>query len=394
MSHARATAATGPARSWRVGCAAAVWLLTAASSVMNAAAAAEPYSDLHNSCLAELVEQRATRLGGGGGGEAVDVSAVVAAAGPCRLLVLSFPATGFDLLVGQPGSRQDFAASVRTQQRLLMKQNGSALLVLDQPAAAEALRTGATAVVFAVEGLEWENCDATVVDTLHAAGVRVIGPVHSFAGELISSPGGSDRGPAAVANRGPRAIDDHSLLTGRGLAVVERCFELGITVDVAHTGRAAFWQIAELNRGNQPIIASHANARALRDTVRNLDDEQLRYIASTGGVVGVCLHAPLLVAGAKDATVSDVVEHVEHLVKVMGQGHVAIGTDWGGRTEPPVALASPGDLATLAAALRGRNWTSDMIDDFMWRNALRCLPPGSMLRETVFLGGFIQEVVE
>ena len=393
MGRASAAAATGSARSSQIGCAAVAWLLATAVPAVNAAAAAELYSDLHNSRLADLVEQRAARLGGGAG-QAVDVAAVVAAAGPCRVLVLSFPATGFDLQVGHPGSRQDFAARVRAQRRLLMAQNGPARLVLDRPAATEALRTGATAVVFAVEGLEWENCDATVVDTLHAAGVRVIGPVHGFAGELIGPPGGPGRGSAAAANPGPCAIDDQSLLTERGVAVVERCFELGITVDVAHTGRAAFWQIAKLNRGNRPIIASHANARALCDNMRNLDDDQLRYIASTGGVVGVFLHAPLLVSGAKEATVSDVVDHVEHLVKVMGEAYVAIGSDWGGRTEPPVNLASPGDLGMLAAALRERNWTSDMIDDFMWRNALRCLPSQSMLEEAVFLGGFIQEAVE
>lgn len=373
MSHARPTASTGSARSRRIGCSVAAWLLAVAAPAVNTAAAATPYSDLHNSCLAELVDQRAARAGDGAG-SAVDAAAVVAAAGLCRLLVLSFPATGFDLLVEQPRSMQDFAARLRAQQRLLTERDGPARLVLDRAAATKALRAGATAVVFAVEGLEWEGCDATVVDTLHAAGVRVIGPLHGFAGELIGPPGGADRGPAAAANHGPRAIDDHSRLTERGLAVVERCFELGITVDVAHAGRAAFWQIAELNRENRPIITSHANARALCDEMRNLDDEQLRYLAATGGVVGVCLHAPLLVSRATDATVSDVIDHVEHLVKVMGQGHVAIGSDWGGRTEPPANLASPGDLGTLVVALREKNWTGDMIDDFMWRNALRCLP--------------------
>src|SRR5690606_20870976 len=83
-----------------------------------------------------------------------------------------------------------------------------------------------------------------------------------------------------------------------------------------------------------PTIATHSNARALADHPRNLTDEQLRAIASTGGIVGVNFHSRFLVSG-RPATLADVVKHVMHLVRVAGVEHVAIGSDFEGDINPP-----------------------------------------------------------
>ena len=70
---------------------------------------------------------------------------------------------------------------------------------------------------------------------------------------------------------------------------------------------------------------THSNARAVARHPRNLTDDQLRIIAATGGVAGVNFHAPFVTGGA-EATLDDVVKHVEYLVKVAGIDNDALAT--------------------------------------------------------------------
>jgi membrane dipeptidase len=112
-------------------------------------------------------------------------------------------------------------------------------------------------------------------------------------------------------------------LTPAGREVVAELDRLGMLVDVAHLAEPSFWDLFEVARG--PIIASHANMKALCPHRRNLTDDQIRAIAEAGGVVGVCFIADFI---GRPATLARLVDHVDHLAGLVGVESIAVGPDY------------------------------------------------------------------
>jgi membrane dipeptidase len=114
-------------------------------------------------------------------------------------------------------------------------------------------------------------------------------------------------------------------LSDEGRAAVRWLDRNPVVLDTAHMGEATFWDTVRETSG--PIVTTHANARAVCDHPRNLRDDQLRAIAERDGVVGLVFSTRFL-GGAAD--VSRVVDHAEHMLSVIGERHVAVGSDLGG----------------------------------------------------------------
>jgi membrane dipeptidase len=192
-----------------------------------------------------------------------------------------------------------------------------------------------------------------------ARGVRVVGPVHTAANALASSSGDATPSPFG--------------LTERGRELLQTADGLGMLLDVSHASRRATREMLELAaRTESPVIATHSNASALANHPRNLGDDELRGIASTGGLVGVNFHARF-VTGRPSATLPDVVQQVKHLVRVMGAEHVAIGSDFEGDIRPPTGLADVSGYQRLAAALLADGISRDAVRGIMAENAFRLL---------------------
>ena len=122
---------------------------------------------------------------------------------------------------------------------------------------------------------------------------------------------------------------EHNGLSEFGRSVVKFMNKTGMMVDVSHISDKSFYDVIALSKA--PVIASHSCARALCDNPRNMDDDMLRALAKNGGVIQMCIlskHVKKLDTGL--ATVSDVVDHIDHIVKVAGIDHVGIGTDFDG----------------------------------------------------------------
>lgn len=118
-------------------------------------------------------------------------------------------------------------------------------------------------------------------------------------------------------------VDPPGGLTALGREVVAEFNRLGILVDVSHLAERSFWDLVELAQG--PIVASHANAKAVCPHRRNLTDDQIRAIAETGGVVGVCFIADFI---GRPATLDRLLDHVDHLTGLVGVESVAVGPDY------------------------------------------------------------------
>ena len=113
-------------------------------------------------------------------------------------------------------------------------------------------------------------------------------------------------------------------LTRFGVEVIQEMNRLGMVVDLAHMNREGFFQSLEV--AEAPLIVSHANACGMLDNPRNLADDQLKAIADQGGLVGI-LALPERVS-KKDATLDDLLKHLDYMVELVGIEHMALGMDF------------------------------------------------------------------
>jgi len=113
-------------------------------------------------------------------------------------------------------------------------------------------------------------------------------------------------------------------LTRFGVEVIKEMNRLGMVVDLAHMNREGFFQALEV--AEAPLIVSHANACGMLDNPRNLGDDQIKAIADQGGLVGI-LALPERVA-KKDATLDDLLKHLDYMVNLVGVEHISLGLDF------------------------------------------------------------------
>lgn len=169
---------------------------------------------------------------------------------------------------------------------------------------------------------------------------------------------------------GSARYNDQGLgLTPFGYDVVAEMNRLGMLIDLSHAGEQTFYEV--LAASKQPVVASHSSAKALCNHPRNLTDDQLRALAAKGGVVQITLYNGFL-KEAGEATIVDVVAHINHAVKVMGIDHVGIGTDFdgdGGIT----GCASASELINLTRALLAEGYSEEEIEKIWGANFLRVM---------------------
>ncbi len=171
------------------------------------------------------------------------------------------------------------------------------------------LESGRIALLLAIEGAEPVGRDLEVLDVLWRSGVRMCSLSWNRRTMLADGIGETDTG---------------GRLTSLGVAAVGRLEELGVVVDVSHLSEAGFFHLAEVAR--KPFIASHSSCRAVCDHPRNLSDDQLRVVAERDGFVALNAFGPFLSEVAP--TISDLVDHVEHAMTMVGIERVGLGTDF------------------------------------------------------------------
>lgn len=152
-----------------------------------------------------------------------------------------------------------------------------------------------------------------------------------------------------------------------GREVIAEMNRLGMVVDLAHISPAGF--SAAIQCAQKPVIVSHANALARCNHPRNLSDEQMRAIAGIGGIVGLTF-VPAFVA-ANGASVEILVDHVCHMIRVMGEDHVALGSDFDGTETTVIPDVSAYPL--LLPVLERRGLTTTQIQKLLRDNFLRIL---------------------
>ena len=240
------------------------------------------------------------------------------------------------------------------------------------------------------------------VERYYNLGVRYMSPAWSVSTSWAGSSGdeiGSGRG-----------------LNDFGKSVVREMNRLGMMVDVSHVSDKTFWDI--VNTSTKPVVATHSACRAIANVARNLTDDMIRALAKTGGVVNVIFYpehlepgwsekkrqldaeiAPLVQQASNDepgdavhkklardrvraeyyarrlpaVSVTRIVDHIDHIVKLVGIDHVGIGSDFDGVQATTKDLSTVAELPNLTRELLRRGYSESDIQKILGGNMLRVM---------------------
>lgn len=195
-----------------------------------------------------------------------------------------------------------------------------------------------------------------LLDELYKMGVRLITLTWNYENSL-GYPNSTD---PDVMSRGLKPF---------GIQVVERMEELGMMIDVSHLSDGGFWDVARLCK--KPFVASHSNARSLREHPRNLTDEMLKTLAEAGGVTGINFFHRFL-GYDETGSIGQMVAHAQHIRRVAGIDVLALGSDFDGFTGP-CELSDCAQFPLLVDALAKAGFSEGDIEKICWKNAMRVI---------------------
>jgi membrane dipeptidase len=214
---------------------------------------------------------------------------------------------------------------------------------------------GKIAAILGLEGAEALEESLAVLRCFHRLGVRNLGLTWNFRNAVADG---------VLADEGRRG------LTPFGEQVIETCNDLGIVIDVSHLSPTGLSHVLAVSQ--QPVIASHSNAAALTDFLRNLSDAQIEAIAQRGGLIGVTFVPAFLTHPKRNASIQHVLDHIDHLLKVAGPDHVMIGSDFDGLGPmTPQGLEDVSRYPDLTAGMLARGHDETTIRRVLGLNFLR-----------------------
>jgi membrane dipeptidase len=260
------------------------------------------------------------------------------------------------------------------------------------------------AALMGVEGGHAIQGDIRVLRDYHRLGVRYMTLTWSNTNELGDSSG----------DMNDKSIEHHNGITDFGRQVVREMNRMGMIVDISHVADRTMFQALATSRA--PVIASHSSARALTDVPRNMTDDMLVALARQGGVAQVNFFCGFIsqkwldqskkLAAEKDPDyervltlfmqprtpqmtqelyaaeitlqrklprppLSDLIDHIDHMVKIAGVDHVGIGSDFDGIDCSPAGMDSVADLPKITQALVQRGYKPVDIQKILGGNLMR-----------------------
>ena len=218
----------------------------------------------------------------------------------------------------------------------------------------KAVNEGKVAAMLSIEGADVIEGKIGMLRVFHRLGVRMVGLVHSLRNELAD-------GVADDRTKGG--------LSELGVQAVEELDRLGVLIDVSHLSDAGFWDLMDVAKG--PVMASHSNSRAVCPHPRNMTDEMIEAMADRGGVMGMNF-APSFVHPTQ-ATVQGVVDHIDHIVDLVGPDHVGLGSDFDGIPYTPVGLEDVTRMPNITAELVERGYVEEDVRKILGENHLRLI---------------------
>jgi membrane dipeptidase len=259
--------------------------------------------------------------------------------------------------------------------------------------------TGRIAILMGIEGGHLIDSDLAVLARFHALGASYMTLTHVLNVEWADA---STDQPA------------HNGLTDFGKRVIRDMNRLGMMVDISHVSDKTFYDV--LAASAAPVIATHSSCRALCDAARNLTDQMMKDLAAKGGVVQINFHVGFLsneFRAAKNANPhfddemeararercgdndachfveigklvrqfvdegklprvewTEVLDHIDHAVKLVGADHVGLGSDFDG-ADMPYGLDDASYLPRITSGLLERGYSESDVRKILGGNTIR-----------------------
>jgi membrane dipeptidase len=258
-------------------------------------------------------------------------------------------------------------------------------------------KTGKRILFLSIENGYTMGVDLNHVKKYYDYGVRLSGLCHAETNEICDS-----------------CTDEpeHDGLSEVGEKVVAEMNRLGIMVDVSHASDGTFYDVIRVSK--MPVIASHSCARALCESPRNMTDDMLKKLGENGGVIQLCLLSSFIKKVDQDprrekalaalrkkyedreeseegykeyladravidkefprklATVADAIDHIDHIVKLIGIEHIGIGTDFDGGGGLAGCMDAS-EVGSVTAELVKRGYSEEDIRKIWGGNLMRVM---------------------
>ena len=259
------------------------------------------------------------------------------------------------------------------------------------------------AAMFGVEGGHMIEDDLNKLEALYKRGAIYLSLTHNVAPSWATSAADETTNPNSTTKG----------LTDFGIQVVKKMNQLGMMIDISHSGDQTFWDVIKIT--NKPIIASHSSVYTLVENRRNLKDEQIKAIAKNGGVIMVNFHpgfiddsfdekesafiekynieADSLMESGMDqwnmmdylykkyATetetmrppLSKLIDHIDYIIKLVGVDYVGLGSDFDGINLTPLQLDDVTTYPLITKVLVEKGYSKEDLVKILGSNFLRVL---------------------
>ncbi|MFC3882316.1 dipeptidase [Bacillus songklensis] len=158
-------------------------------------------------------------------------------------------------------------------------------------------------------------------------------------------------------------------LSSFGKQIVQANNEEKVWTDVSHISIKGFWDVIETA---DYLIASHSNAYSLCPHPRNLRDDQIKAIIQKNGVIGITF-VPEFLTERQDATIDDVLRHVDYVCGLGGEHHIGFGSDFDGISETPDGLHNYRGYDELKNRLL-KYYSDSQVNNFLFHNFYKRIP--------------------
>ncbi|MGQ0567906.1 MAG: dipeptidase [Armatimonadota bacterium] len=244
-------------------------------------------------------------------------------------------------------STQDSRAAMRSIAAWLRRiemSDGRFCLVLRADDIVAAKRDRRLGLIFHFQGADPVEDDLDLVRVYHRLGVRIIQLTYNRKNRV--GDGCEERTDAGLSRF--------------GVALIREMNRLGMVVDCSHTGVRTTLDAMEVSTA--PVIFSHANARTVQASARNLTDEQIRAVANVGGVIGMVGY-PAFVASEPRPSIDAFVRHIDYVAGLVGAPHIGLGIDY---FQGQAGVATDEQAQTIYR---------DLVDSGVWEPANYPPPP-------------------
>jgi membrane dipeptidase len=258
------------------------------------------------------------------------------------------------------------------------------------------VKAGKIAMPLAIEGGHAIEDDLGLLRKFHKLGVSSMTITHNISHGWADSSGDKPRWGG---------------LNELGKKVIKEMNRIGMVIDISHVSDKTFFDVLETTQ--DPVIASHSGCRTLNPHHRNMSDDMLRALGKKGGVIGIVFVLPFLTPEYNKAmgelyaisqpwfrkapqiedldariaiehlragqdwpmeylpTIDNVLDHIDHAIKMAGVNHVGLGADMYPRTPSPVGIRGVQDYPNITRGLKKRGYKDEEIEKILGGNFLR-----------------------